>query len=144
MQNLLNSNTSQYSHSHSSCRCDTHIHTTRVSDGLPIDSQVNSDGNTGQSAVQKYIRVILIPSLAWTLFTAMTVTDTNVRDAMIDQIWNFASKNASQTIFPTDFTLDGKGSAVKNIAKYIPWLVAMIYAYHFLALAWEECLPHWH
>ena len=54
---------------------------------------------------------------AWTLFTATTVSDINVRNAMIDQIWNFASKNESQTIFPTTFTLDGSGNAVNNIAR---------------------------
>ncbi|KIP05603.1 hypothetical protein PHLGIDRAFT_108072, partial [Phlebiopsis gigantea 11061_1 CR5-6] len=68
--------------------------------GLPIASDPSSDGNT-----------------AWTLFTAMIVTDSNVRNSMIDQVWNFASKNNSQTIFPTSFTLDGKGSAVNNLAS---------------------------
>ena len=63
------------------------------------------------------ILILISVELAWTLFTAMTVTDTNVRNSIIDQIWNFASKNASMSIFPTDFTLDGKGSAVNNLAR---------------------------
>ena len=52
--------------------------------------------------------------VAWTLFTAAVMSDSNVRDNMVTQIWNFISKNASGNIFPTSFALDGLGSALNN------------------------------
>ncbi|GJE94479.1 hypothetical protein PsYK624_106490 [Phanerochaete sordida] len=71
-------------------------------DGLPISSdQLGPKANA---------------DTAWTLFTAMTMTDSGVRDNLIDYVWNIASRNMSGTIFSTLVALDGKGGAEGNSA----------------------------
>ena len=49
---------------------------------------------------------------------AMVMNDSSVRDSLIDGIWYFAARNQSQSIFPTNFELDGKGTALGNVARY--------------------------
>ncbi|GJE94471.1 hypothetical protein PsYK624_106410 [Phanerochaete sordida] len=72
--------------------------------GLPISSdQLSSSSNANADT-------------AWTLFTAMTMTDSGVRSSLIDYVWNIASKNMSGSIFSTLVALDGKGGAESNSA----------------------------
>lgn len=67
--------------------------------GLPISSDPGANGDT-----------------AWTLFTAMTMTDNGVRDGLIDTVWNIISRNLSGSIFSTGFALNGRGSATDDSA----------------------------
>lgn len=49
----------------------------------------------------------------------MTMTDSGVRNNLIDYVWNIASKNMSGTIFSTLVALDGKGEAEgSSAARY--------------------------
>jgi hypothetical protein len=61
-------------------------------------------------------------TVAWTLFTAMALNDSSVQSSMIDQIWNFASQNQSQTIFPSVYTMNGIALSGKNAPRSV-WLV---------------------
>lgn len=45
------------------------------------------------------------------MFTAATMTDNNVRDAIVSQLWGYASRNLSQNIFPSTFKLNGLGTS---------------------------------
>lgn len=51
---------------------------------------------------------------AWSMFTAATMTDNNVRDAIVGQLWKYAARNASGTIFPSNFALNGLNTAAIN------------------------------
>ena len=49
----------------------------------------------------------------------MSVNDNNVRDNLIHQIWNFASQNLSQTVFPANFTPNtGVAIGGGNVPRY--------------------------
>lgn len=41
--------------------------------------------------------------LAWTLLTAATVSDTGVRDALIERVWNRVSSNVTLGAFPDGY-----------------------------------------
>ena len=54
---------------------------------------------------------------AWTFFTAMSLNDTDLRDSMIDQIWDFASRNHTNVIFPARYTSNGSKIQGLNAAR---------------------------
>jgi len=57
--------------------------------GLPIDSSSLNVGNS-----------------AWTMFTAASTPNSNIRDSLISPIWTHASSNTSGTPFPLTYKLD--------------------------------------
>ena len=72
--------------------------------GLTIDSESQPYGNAGEASrnVLRFLleRISLSVHSAWTLFTSAFVSDTTVRDALIQSIHNHANSNVSGAVFP--------------------------------------------
>ena len=112
-----------------------------MSDGIPIDSNSGSNMNTG---IINVIRLLVVTHsfVAWTLFTAAALSNDSARDALIDSIWSFASRNLSQTIFPSVYISNGMGGqgSARYVVRTQTCLVSLIN--YLIAQLWAERSLH--